>query len=265
MESISSRHNPIIKTFRALAHGRDDTLLLEGVTLVQEALNAGVRVSAVAFSSRLLVEPDADTGRLLGLLAKTDARLLSVSPAVMGAISPVRAPSGVVGIADRKAVPLDRVFGGAPPLVLILAGVQDPGNVGAVIRAADAAGATGVIACEQTADPFGWKALRGAMGSTFRLPVAAQQPAGLAVATARLHGLRVLATTPRNGRPMHEADFTGPTAILLGGEGSGLEPDVELLADDRVSIPMRAPVESLNVAVSAALVVYEAYRQRHGH
>ena len=265
MESIASRHNPIVKTFRALVRGREDTLLLEGVTLVQEALSAGVRVSAVAFSSRLLTEPDADTGRLLALLAKTDARLLSVSPTVMGAISPVRTPSGVVGIADRKNLPLDRVFAGTPPLVLILAGVQDPGNVGAVVRAADAAGATGVVACEQTADPFGWKALRGAMGSTFRFPVAARQPVGLAVATARLHGLRVLATTPRVGRPMHDVDFTGPTAILLGGEGSGLEPDVEQLADDRVSIPMRAPVESLNVAVSAALVVYEAYRQRHGH
>jgi TrmH family RNA methyltransferase len=264
MEAISSRHNPIVKTFRALARGSDDTLLLEGLTLVQEALNAGVQVRAVAFSSRLLAEPDAGTSRLLDALAKTDARLLSVSPAVMGAISPVRTPSGVVGIASRASVPLERVYAGAPPLVLILAGLQDPGNVGAVIRAADAAGATGIVACERTADPFGWKALRGAMGSTFRLPVAAEHPAGLAVATARLHGLRVLAATPRDGRPMHGVDLTGPTAILLGAEGAGLGREMEQLADDRISIPMRAPVESLNVAVSAALVVYEAYRQRHG-
>jgi tRNA G18 (ribose-2'-O)-methylase SpoU len=94
--------------------------------------------------------------------------------------------------------------------------------------------------------------------------VAAEQPAGLAVATARLHGLRVLAATPRDGRPMQMVDLTGPTAILLGAEGSGLGHGMEQLADDRISIPMRAPVESLNVAISAALVVYEAYRQRHG-
>jgi TrmH family RNA methyltransferase len=176
----------------------------------------------------------------------------------------VRTPSGVVGIAERANVPLERAFAGTAPLVLVLAGLQDPGNVGAVIRAADAAGATGIVACERTADPFGWKALRGAMGSTFRLPVAAEQPAGLAVATARLHGLRVLAATPRDGRPMQMVDLTGPTAILLGAEGSGLGHGMEQLADDRISIPMRAPVESLNVAISAALVVYEAYRQRHG-
>jgi TrmH family RNA methyltransferase len=263
MESISSRHNPIVKTFRALAQGGDDALLLEGVTLVQEALGMGVRMRTVAFSARLLAHVDDRTRQLVDALAKTGARLLSVSPALMGAMSPVRTPSGVVAIADRTRVPLDLVFAGTPPLVLVLDGLQDPGNVGAVIRAADAAGATGIVACEHTADPFGWKALRGAMGSTFRLPVATDQPAERAVAAARTYGLRVLAATPRGGRPMHDVDLRIPTAILLGAEGAGLQDQMEQLADERISVPMRAPVESLNVAVSAALVVYEAYRQRH--
>jgi len=149
--------------------------------------------------------------------------------------------------------------------VIVLVGLQDPGNVGAIIRAADAAAATGVVACEGTADPYGWKALRGAMGSTFRVPVVPRQPAGLAVATARLHGLRVVAATPRGGTPLHEIDLRGPVALLLGGEGSGLASDVVQGADERVSIPMRAPVESLNVAVAGALLAYEAHRQRHGH
>lgn len=266
MEAISSRHNPIVKTFRALAQGGSDThLLLEGFRLVQDALQAGVRVRTVALNARLVATPDAPTERLLAMLDGTEARVLSVSPAVLAAMSPARTPSGVVAIADYELPSLDRAFAGAAQLVLLLVGLQDPGNVGAVIRTADAAGATGVVACEQTTDPFGWKALRGAMGSTFRLPVAARQPAGLAVATARLHGLRVVATTPHGGRSLHEVDLTDPVAILLGSEGAGLEHPLQQLADDCVSIPMRAPVESLNVAVSAALVVYEAYRQRHGH
>jgi TrmH family RNA methyltransferase len=119
------------------------------------------------------------------------------------------------------------------------------------------------VACEHTADPFGWKALRGAMGSTFRLQVAAAQPAALAVATARVHGLRVLAAAPRGGRSLFETDLAGPVAILMGGEGRGLDRGLERACDDRVTIPMRDEVDSLNVAVSAALIVYEAYRQRH--
>ena len=264
MESISSRHNPLVKTFRALAQGDDNArLLLEGLRLVEEALRAAVALRVVAISARLLDTPDADMRRLVAALGRTDARVASVSPAVMAAMSPVRTPSGMVAIAEHRALSIQETFDRAPQLVLILAGLQDPGNVGAVIRAADAAGATGVVACEHTADPFGWKALRGAMGSTFRLQVAAGQPAALAVATARLHGLRVLAAAPRGGRSLHETDLAGPVAILMGGEGRGLNRDLERACDDRVTIPMRDEVGSLNVAVSAALIVYEAYRQRH--
>lgn len=264
MESISSRHNPLVKTFRALAQVNDDErLLIEGLQLVEEALRAGVGLRIVAISSRLLDAPDAEMSRLVAALERTDTRVAAVSPAVMAAMSPVRTPSGVVAIGEHRARSIQQAFERAPQLVVILVRLQDPGNVGAVIRTADAAGATGVIACERTADPFGWKALRGAMGSTFRLPVVARQPAALAVATARLHGLRVLASSPRGGRPLHDTALTGPVAVLLGGEGGGLDADLERACDDRVTIPMREEVDSLNVAVSAALIVYEAYRQRH--
>lgn len=263
MEAITSRQNPIVKTCRALARGdRDGTVLLEGRRLIEDALAAGVTLRVVAVSSRLLVDGDPDLGRLLAALEASGVRVVSATPAVMAAMSPVRTPSGIVAIAELAPAPIERVFAGQAPLVLVLAGLQDPGNVGAAIRAADAAGATGVVACEDTADPFGWKALRGAMGSTFRVPIASGLPVGHAVATARLHGLTVLATVPRGGRALDTVDLTGPMAILLGGEGPGLPDEVASLADERVSIPMRAPVESLNVAVSAALVVYEAARQR---
>ena len=147
-------------------------------------------------------------------------------------------------------------------MVLMLSQVQDPGNVGAIIRAAEACGATGVVAGEGTADPFGWKALRGAMGSTFRVPVATGHTLAEAVAAARAAGLRVFATGARDGTPLAACDLRGPSAILFGGEGAGLPQDLQDASDERLTIPMRPPVESLNVAIAAALVLYEAARQR---
>lgn len=262
MDAITSRHNPIVKAFRALAHGRGDgRLLLEGARLIEEALASGVSIATAAVSPALLARAT-DARRLVAGLEAAGTHVVSVPPTVMAVMSPVQTPSGVVAIAERAPPPLETAFAKSPQLVLVLAGLQDPGNVGAVIRTADAAGATGVVTCPDTADPFGWKALRGAMGSTFRLPVAARQAPAVAIAAARDHGLRVVAAAPRAGRSMYDVDLAGPVAILMGSERAGLDEEIAQLADERVSIPMQAPVESLNVAVSAAVMLYEAFRQR---
>jgi TrmH family RNA methyltransferase len=188
--------------------------------------------------------------------------VLSVSETVLAAMSPVQTPSGILAIAEVTPVRLERVMEGTLPLVAVLAGVQDPGNLGAVVRTAEAAGATGLVACPPSADPFGWKALRGAMGSTFRLPVPHRVPLHEALLAARHHGLIVVAAVPRGGVPMRDFDFRRPIAIMLGGEGAGLDATHLVHADERVTIPMKPPVESLNVAVSAAIILYEASRQR---
>jgi TrmH family RNA methyltransferase len=183
----------------------------------------------------------------------------------MAAMSPADTPSGLVAIARHELAPLDNAFAGdraAAPLALVAESVQDPGNLGAMIRTAEAAGATGVVACGASADPFGWKALRGAMGSTFRLPVARVTSAREAIEAARRSGLRVVASAARADTPLFHAALRGPTALLLGGEGAGLRPDVLELADEVIAIPMQPPVESLNVAVAAGLLLYEAVRQR---
>ena len=154
------------------------------------------------------------------------------------------------------------VAAGTPPLILVLDAVQDPGNVGAIVRTAEACGASALIAGPGTADPFGWKALRGSMGSAFRLPIALTTDATAALQTIRRAGVRSFALVPRGGMPLHRPDFAAPTAILIGAEGEGLSRDLTNAADERVTIEMRPPVESLNVSVAAALVLYEASRQR---
>jgi len=118
------------------------------------------------------------------------------------------------------------------------------------------------VAAGASADPFGWKALRGSMASALRLPVAVRIHAAEAVTDARRRGCQIVATTARGGRAPFDLDLTRPTAILIGSEGSGLDPSLTQTADQRVTIPMQPPVESLNAAVTAALLVYEARRQR---
>ncbi len=251
-------------------------MLLDGEHLLEEALASGVRIDVAAFGNGL---PEGRLAALAARLARAGTTTIAVTDPVLAVMSPVRQPSGVVAIAERRPVTLDDVLERKPlghgrsgkvrpeagrhePMVLMLNQVQDPGNVGAIIRAAEACGATGVVAGEGTANPFGWKALRGAMGSTFRLPVASGRTLADAVGSARAAGLRVFATAARDGTPLAACDLRGPSAILFGGEGAGLPQDLLDASDERLTIPMRPPVESLNVAIAAALVLYEAARQR---
>jgi TrmH family RNA methyltransferase len=258
--TITSRQNPLVARYRAAARGDAGAdILLDGAHLVGDAVRAGIRIRHAAATPA--AHDRADVNALLSALARDGADVASVSEQVMAALSPVRSSSGIVALAARPAHAIDRVFGGAAPLVVVAVDVQDPGNVGAIARVAEAGGASGMIAAGASADPFGWKALRGSMGSSLRLPVATAT-ADEAVAEARRRRCAIVAAVPREGTPLHDVDLTKPLVVLIGGEGPGLPPAVLAAADARMTIPMQAPVESLNTAVAAALIVYEARRQR---
>ena len=263
MERISSRQNAVVKRFRELAQAKhpDGEVLLDGPHLLGEALSAGVRLDIVALAE---AEADPESRRLVDRAAKAGARTIGVTAPVLAAMSPVRNPSGVVAIGRLKKASIADVLRTGPQLVMVLHEAQDPGNVGAAIRAAEACGATGAIATARTANPFAWKALRGAMGSAFRLPIATGASLHDIDQAAKKAGVALVATVPRGGTPLPSADLRQPMAILFGGEGPGLPDQVIQRADVRLSIPMRPGVESLNVAVSAAIILYEAGRQRTG-
>jgi TrmH family RNA methyltransferase len=191
--------------------------------------------------------------------------VVTVTAPVMAALSPVRSSSAIVAIARRPSGEADDLYDidrAAAPLLIIACDVQDPGNLGAIVRVAEAGGASGVIAAGAGADPFAWKALRGSMGSALRLPVRRVTDPAVAAADARRHHCRIFATVPRGGRSIFDVDLRSPSAVLIGGEGPGLAQALIDDADERVTIPMQTPVESLNAATTAALVVYEARRQR---
>jgi TrmH family RNA methyltransferase len=265
MTGAVTRQHSSVRRFRDLArtpvaNGLDRELLLDGVHLLREAHASGIAIETAAFERTALNQSSVRS--LAEKLAASGSEVLIVSRSVIEAMSPVKTPSGAVGIGRHALVPLPTALGARSPLVVLAHDVQDPGNVGALMRAAEAAGATAFVACGTTADALGWKALRGSMGSALRLPIAKANTEE-ALRACRHAGIRVFALAPRGGEPFFASDFRAPTGLLVGSEGAGLSPDIIKQVDREVSIPMQGPVESLNVAVAAALVLYEAFRQRH--
>lgn len=257
MTAITSRHHPIVKEFRDAARG-GDVMLLDGWHLLAEAVAAGIAIDTLAVCGPPTLHEQTVIDRARG----AHARVIEVSTAVLNAMSPVNSPTGVVATARKPVIDATAVLTPAPALVLAGFGLQDPGNAGAVIRSAAAAGATGVMLDEASADPWGWKALRASMGGVFHLPVIRSRGPLAALADWRASGVTVIAAEPRGRVLMHELNLTGPIAVLMGGEGPGLPPEAMAAADARITIPMAGSVESLNVAVAAALILYEARRQR---
>jgi len=266
MDVIASRKNPFVATVRRVADGEDrDRVLLDGLHLLEEARAAQIPIASAAFTARALATPDGRARRLATALAGTGVRVVQVADPVMEALSPTTHPSGVVAVATRPRHALDDVLGkpgGPPALVIVAVDVQDPGNVGAIARVAEAAGATGYVVAGQSADPFGWKALRGSMGSVLRLPTVHDGDPTTVIGVLRQHRLLCLAAAPAGAVSFEAIDWRVPLACFVGSEGAGLSDEVLQMADRRVRIPMAEPVESLNVAVSAGLLLYEARRQR---
>jgi TrmH family RNA methyltransferase len=260
-----------VKRYRELARnppkdGLERELLLDGPHLLFEAKKSGLSIESAAFDEDALNDPSVKT--LAQELVADGADVFIVSHKTLESMSPVRSPAGVVGIARRALPTLCEALASPPPLVplvVVAHDIQDPGNVGGVMRTAEATGATAFVATASTADPLGWKALRGSMGSALRLPIARGEIAEV-LRALRSAGITISALVPRDGEPLFTADFRTPSALILGGEGPGLPVDVIRHVDKRITIPMQEPVESLNVGVAAALVLYEAFKQRRaGH
>ena len=260
---VSSRQNAVVSRIRDLVRdGSGSAAVLEGVSLIREAARALWPVELIAVTER--AAEDLDVRALMNDLPAEVDRVIATGP-VMAAMSPARTASGCLAVTGIRGTSLEDAFATAPQLIVCAVNVQDPGNLGAIIRVAEAAGATGVLACGTSADPFGWKALRGSMGSAFRLPVVPRMLTAAALGAARAAGCRLVAAT-LTGEPPDQVSFTGPTALFMGAEGQGLPDEVLTACQARTAVPMTPPVESLNVAVATGIILYEARRQRiHAH
>jgi TrmH family RNA methyltransferase len=262
-ELIRSRTNPLVRRLRALKQrgerGEEALALLEGARLLEEALASGVQVVEVAITPRAL--GGARGRRLLQQLEATGTPVRLLHEDLLDSISEAETCQGVLALARRPRFVEAQLFAGAP-LLMVALGVQNPGNLGGLLRTAEAAGASGAFLTRGCADPFSWKALRGSMGSAFRLPHLAGLSPEQVMRRLRARGVRTVAAMPAAPTSYDEADLRGPIAFLLGSEAAGVPESLTRGADLCLGIPLAGEVESLNVGVAAGLLLFEAARQR---
>jgi len=256
---VQSRQNARVKELRAgFAHSAETEhghIAIEGEHLLLEAITTGLSIPAVFiraggedFLDRLdLPEP---------------AEVLVLPPDVFLSAVRTESPQGIAALVDPPGFTLDHILNAsAIPLIIIAAGLQDPGNLGTLIRSAEAFGATGFVTLPGTVSPWNQKALRASAGSVFRLPVVAGREDGTFAALAA-RGIATLAAVALGGEHISACDLAQPTALVIGNEGTGIRPDILSRATKRVTIPTPGRVESLNAAIAGSILLYEASRQR---
>jgi TrmH family RNA methyltransferase len=284
-ETITSRENKWLKIFRAALRGTGpadgEPIAVEGPKLVQDALRSGLRAEALLVSES---GEASDLERILRAAGESEAgiprsRVMRTTDKLFASVTGTETPQGVAALFARRAWEFDDVLRGAAgvdgalrgdaALVVVMAAVQDPGNVGTIVRSAEAFGATGVVTTRGSADPWSPKGLRASAGSGLRFPVLRGMAIPVLLAQLRVAGVKIVAASSHSAGVAAAgadaaADLREAVAIFIGNEGAGLPAEIEHAADARISIPMSAGVESLNAGVAASVVLYEAARQRKG-
>jgi TrmH family RNA methyltransferase len=268
LRRIEGRHNPLIKQTRQ-AFSRSELTdsgdcAIEGFRIVEEAIRSGLRISAVFFR-------ESAQDRAERLLPQIGAQVetLLLPDKLFDSLVPSESPQGVAALVRLKTFSLDDLIERTHvgPIVT-LASLQDPGNLGTILRSAEAFGSAGLILGEGTVSIYNSKVVRGSAGSVFRLPVihahekSASEKLKDVSEKLRADGVRLMATSSHKGTPLDQADLKRPVAIFFGNEGAGLPRDVVAQMDEVVAIPHSAQVESLNAGVAASIVLYEAARQK---
>lgn len=270
---ITSRDNKWLKQFRAALRGtgpQDGEMIgVEGPKLVEEALRSGLEAEALLVSEA----GEREAGQILDVAGNSEtgiprSRVLRTTNKLFEGVAGTDTPQGVAALFRQREWGFDDILrgsgemGGSSPLVVVLAAVQDPGNVGTILRSAEAFGATGAVATRGTADPWSPKALRASAGSALRLPLLRGMAIPVLLAQLKMAKMKIYAASSASQNNGAKADLREAAAIFVGNESSGVPAEVERAADAVISIPMAAAVESLNAGVAASLVLYEAARQR---
>jgi TrmH family RNA methyltransferase len=256
---IHSKQNARLKELRHafLKPGREAHGLaaIEGANLLEEALRAQLHIPCIFVGEE-------EQSQLASLPLPASTEVLLVRRPLLDSVLQTETPQPVAALVEIPDWTLAHMLGPAltPPLVLVLAGLQDPGNLGTILRSAEAFGATGILALPGTVSPWSPKAIRASAGSVFRLPFVFIAPDDC-FANLREAGLRILTTTVHAAQPIDLIDLTGPVAFLIGNEGNGVPPHIAVHADQAITIPCPGPVESLNAAVATSILLYEASRQ----
>ncbi|MFM2313340.1 MAG: hypothetical protein RLZZ04_2616 [Cyanobacteriota bacterium] len=243
------------KLHRSKERQKQNLLLIEGTNLVEAACQADYKLDIIFYTERW----QQNHQPLCRIVAEQEARVELVSPEVLNAIATTVNPDGVVAIAPYPSIsPEPATIRG---IGLAVERLQDPGNLGTIIRTAVATGVDGLWLSSDSVDFYSPKVLRATVGQWFRLPVVTNQDLPRLVKQQQQQGVQIIATTSKATKTYWEVDFTLPSLILLGNEGAGLSSELTDLADVKLKIPLLNQVESLNVAVATSLMLYEAQRQ----
>ena len=259
LRRIEGRHNALVKQLRkAFSHGEptaDGYSAIEGIRILEEALRSGLRFQAVFFSNSGTSKAE----RLLPQIA-AHAEALVLPDKLFASVVPSETPQGVAALVRVKEFSVEDVLArsGVGPIVVI-AGLQDPGNLGTILRSAEAFGAGGVILGEGTVHHLNAKVVRASAGSVFRLPIATGKLAEV-IQAMKQRKIRCLATSSHKGVPLPQANLEAPLAIFIGSEGAGVPRELVRDVDELLAIPHSSQVESLNAGVAASIVLYEAAR-----
>lgn len=264
LRKIEGRHNPLVKEVRqAFARGEltaDGNCAIEGLRIVEEAIRSGLRLRAVLFKQS--AENVAE--RLLPQIGSHVETLL-LADSLFDSVVPSETPQGVAALVRLKEFTLDAILERLQlgPIIVVV-GLQDPGNLGTILRSAEAFGSAGAILGEGTVGRLNAKAIRASAGSIFRLPVVLAHSYGGSEAildSLRKQAVRLIATSSHKGTAIDQARLLGPSAIFIGNEGSGLSKSLMPEMDELIAIPHSEHVESLNAGVAASIVLYESARQ----
>ncbi len=255
---VQSRQNARVKELRGAFARASRTasglLAIEGEHLLQEAVASGLKFHTVFIQQ-------GNEALFQHLEIPEAADVLVLPPEVFASAVHTESPQGIAALIHPPAFALDQALAGPRPLILIAAGLQDPGNLGTLIRSAEAFGATGYVILPGTVSPDNQKTLRASAGSIFRLPgvTACEDHLFHELAARSIH---TLASVAAQGQPLSQCDLAAPCAIIVGNEGGGIPPVILSRADARVTIPTSGQIESLNAAIAGSILLYEAARRR---
>jgi TrmH family RNA methyltransferase len=260
---ITSPSNPQIrKSIEMLEAGRKHiprTLLIEGPHLIEPALSAGANITCVFFTGSF--GETKEGSRILTILSRNVPEIFEVASRILGKIAATKTPQGIVAIGTYTPLSLKELPLVEKPLLILVDGIQDPGNLGTIIRTSDAAGADGVLLLPGTCDPFMAKTVRATAGSIFNIPVVDTDRQDL-LEWIREKKIHLAVTAADASKSVFDADLDVPVALVFGNEARGVSEPLRKAADLVVKIPIHGKAESLNVATSAAICLYEAVRQR---
>lgn len=257
---ITSAANEKVKNIiklqqKAKARREQDCFIVEGIRMAEEVPRDRL-IHAYASESFSAKEENRELCQRL--------RAEPVADHVMAVMSDTQTPQGILAVVRRSETTVEQILQAPRALILVLERIQDPGNLGTIVRTAEGAGVTGILMSSDTVDIYNSKVIRSTMGSIYRMPFAYVPDAGEAVKTLKQHGVRIYAAHLDGRHTYDREDYTGAVAFLIGNEGNGLTDQLAGMSDCYIRIPMAGKVESLNASVAAAILMYEADRQRRG-